>query len=164
MGETSNQIERHIQETRNNLGDNFSELNAKVKTAIDWRAQFDEHPMTMIAVAFGGGVLLSAMLPSAHSSRKKYTDRRWMSSPDRGAVSSLKPPADQHGRTAETIEALKGALVGAALTKFSGFIDELLPGFKQEFAKTRVGGSLERSNSSSAELSARQDTAVGHAD
>ena len=41
MGETSDQIERHIQETRNDLGDNFGELEDKVKTAVDWRAQFD---------------------------------------------------------------------------------------------------------------------------
>jgi hypothetical protein len=34
-----------------------------------------------------------------------------------------------------TWNALKGALVGVATTKFSGFIEDLLPGFKQEFAK-----------------------------
>ena len=53
MGETSDQIERHIQETRNDLGDNFSELEDKVKTAVDWRAQFEERPGTMLALAFG---------------------------------------------------------------------------------------------------------------
>jgi hypothetical protein len=33
---------------------------------------------------------------------------------------------------------LKGALVGVATSKFSGFIEDLLPGFKQEFAKAQT--------------------------
>ena len=71
MGETSDQIERHIQKTRNDLGANFSALEEKVKTAVDWRAQFEERPVTMMALAFGGGVLLSALLPSVRSSRRR---------------------------------------------------------------------------------------------
>jgi hypothetical protein len=63
MGETSDQIERHIQETRNDLGDNFSELKEKVKTVVDWRAQFEERPGTMMALAFGGGVLSQLFYP-----------------------------------------------------------------------------------------------------
>jgi hypothetical protein len=75
MGETSDQIERHIQETRNDLGDNFSELEVKVKTAVDWRAQFEERPMTMVALAFGGGILLSALLPPLRAPRKRLPGR-----------------------------------------------------------------------------------------
>ena len=71
MGDTSDQIERHIQETRDDLHDNFNELEEKVRTAVDWRAQFEERSMTMMALAFGGGMLLSALLPSRRSSRTK---------------------------------------------------------------------------------------------
>jgi hypothetical protein len=163
MGETSNQIERHIVETRNDLGENLSELEEKVKEAINWRAQVDQRPWTMIAVAFGGGVLLSALLPSARPSRRKYSDDRWTSSPDRAAVSSFTPPSAERGRTAETLEAVKGALAGAALTKFSGFIEELLPGFKQEFDRTRATRGLDRLDSISG-LSAQQKSAAAQAD
>ena len=41
MGETPDQIERHIYEKRSELGENIHELQQKVKTAVDWRAQFD---------------------------------------------------------------------------------------------------------------------------
>jgi ElaB/YqjD/DUF883 family membrane-anchored ribosome-binding protein len=70
MVQTSNQIEQHIQETRNDLSDNFNELEAKVKSAVDWRAQFDERPWTLMAVAFGGGLLLSALFPARRSATR----------------------------------------------------------------------------------------------
>jgi hypothetical protein len=63
MGETSDQIERHIQETRNDLSNNFNELEEKVKTVVDWRAQFEERPGMMLGLAFGE-VSCSALLPS----------------------------------------------------------------------------------------------------
>jgi hypothetical protein len=77
MGEKSDQIEQEIREKRNQLGENFSELEQKVKHAVDWRAQFEERPATLIALAFGGGIVLSALLPTQHSrhrSRDSYDD------------------------------------------------------------------------------------------
>ena len=88
MGETSDQIERHIQETRNDLGDNLSELQDKVKTAVDWRAQFEERPGTMLALAFGGGIVLSALLPSGRRSRSTYDDG-WKAATNRDLTPSL---------------------------------------------------------------------------
>ena len=86
MGETSDQIERHIQKTRSDLRDNFSELEEKVKTAVDWRAQFEERPVTMMALAFWGGVFLSVLLPSARSSRRRSSEDRRNAPPDRDAA------------------------------------------------------------------------------
>jgi hypothetical protein len=40
----------------------------------------------------------------------------------------------------QTFDALKGALIGVAATKLTGFIEDLLPGFKQEFTKAKAGG------------------------
>jgi hypothetical protein len=76
MGEKSDQIERHIRKTRNDLSENFSELEEKVKSALDWRTQFAERPGTMIALAFGGGVLLSAIFSSRRSSRRAPSESR----------------------------------------------------------------------------------------
>lgn len=143
MGETSDQIERHIQETRNDLGDNFSELKEKVKTAVDWRAQFEERPRTMMALAFGGGVLLSALLPSLRSSRRRSSEGRKNAPPDRAAaghsIKSRTASDDKASQSLENWDALKGALVGVATSKLSGFIEDLLPGFKQEFTKAQGG-------------------------
>src|SRR5438067_13203916 len=89
MGETTDQIERQIEQKRNQLNQNFNELEQKVKAAMDWRRQFDERPGTMLAVAFGGGVLLSAMfggsrrswrMPFAVCAARSVTGRDYMSS------------------------------------------------------------------------------------
>jgi hypothetical protein len=128
MGERPDQIERQIAETRSELSDNITELQDKVKSAVDWRTQFSEHPGTLLAVAFGGGVVLSALLPS--SKDRDYSARSYDSS-------SVIPSRPNDLR--KTIEALTGALLGVAVNQASGFLDSLLPGFHQEFTKARTG-------------------------
>ena len=166
MGETSDQIERHIQETRNDLGDNFSALEEKVKTAVDWRAQFEERPVTMMALAFGGGVLLSALLPTVRPSRRRSSEGRENAPPDRDApghsLKSRTASDDKASQTLENWDALKGALVGVATSKLSGFIEDLLPGFKQEFTKAQTGKSFDRSGlSTSGQPTWQKSTAAG---
>ena len=168
MGETSDQIERHIQETRNDLGDNFSELEEKVKTAVDWRAQFEERPGTMMALAFGGGVLMSALLPSLRSSRRTTSEGRRNAPPDRDPAglsgNSRTAFVGKASQTFESWDALKGALVGVATTKLSGFIEDLLPGFKQEFTKAQSGKSFDPSGSSSSGQPTSQKSTAARAD
>lgn len=144
MGETTGQIERHIQETRNDLGENFNELQQKVKSAMDWRVQFEQRPGTSLALAFGGGLLLSALLPTRHSSRGISHPRPVNALPDRDATvsggQSQSPLNRNSSEQLQTWDALKGALLGVAATKLTTFIDDLLPGFKQEFSKAKAGG------------------------
>ena len=61
MGQTTRQIEAHIEDTREDLGANLNELEQKVKSVTDWKQQFRSNPMTMLGVAFGGGILLATM-------------------------------------------------------------------------------------------------------
>jgi hypothetical protein len=142
MGEKPDQIERQIAETRSELSDNFTELQDKVKSAVDWRTQFQEHPGTLLAVAFGGGIVLSALLPSPSRSRKAYDSRsssaanRNYSVPSHDSSSATeRKPSDLR----KSMEALTGALLGVALNQASGFLDSVLPGFHQEFTKARTG-------------------------
>jgi hypothetical protein len=44
MGETTDQIERHIYEKRRELGENIHELQHKLKDAVNWRVQVHERP------------------------------------------------------------------------------------------------------------------------
>jgi hypothetical protein len=143
MGETSDQIERHIQETRNDLGDNFSELENKVKTAVDWRAQFQERPGAMLALAFGGGIVLSALFPSGHHSRgTSYESRKPGTNRDSTpSLQSITPAVGRPSETRQTVEALAAALVGIAVNRASRFIDSLLPGFEREFSNAKSGKS-----------------------
>src|SRR6202049_2088377 len=114
MGDTSVQIEQHIRDTRNDLSDNFNELEEKVRTAVDWRAQFEERPVTMMALAFGGGVLLSALLPTVRPSRRRSSEGRENAPADRDApghsIKSRTAFDDKASQTLENWDALKGAL------------------------------------------------------
>lgn len=170
MGETTDQIERHIAEARNDLGDNISELGEKVKTAVDWRTQVAERPMTMMALAFGGGVLLSALLPDVPSLRRRSRSEDEWTAPEDYEVSV---PAMEQPRTATqrkvgeawaTWDALKGALAGVATAKLSGYIEDLLPGFRQEFAKARTGDRFERRGPSASGQPAWQKSSAPDAD
>ena len=143
MDETSDQIERHIQETRNDLGDNLNELGDKVKKAVDWRAQFEERPGTMLGLAFGGGIILSALLSSGRRSRTTYAGA---GSPRGRNVwtpsgPSSTPPASKPSETRQGVEALADALVGVAVSRASRFIDSLVPGFEREFSSAKAGKS-----------------------
>jgi hypothetical protein len=56
---------------RDNLGSNLNELERKVKSVTDWRQHFQSSPMTMIGVAFGGGILLATMMGGRRSRRSE---------------------------------------------------------------------------------------------
>lgn len=127
MGEATDQIERNIQTTRENLSDNLDELQDRIKRSVNWRVQVSERPGTMLALAFSGGVILSAILP-------KVTRRRVAAN---GARSSSAP-----SQASGIFDALRGALVGVAVSKASSFIEELLPGFKEEFSKAKAAPAL----------------------
>ena len=64
MGKAADQIETHIQETRENLGSNLRELEHKVKSATNWKHHFRKRPMTMLGIAFVGGLVLANILGS----------------------------------------------------------------------------------------------------
>lgn len=147
MGERSDQIEREIRERRNELSDNFGELEEKIKRAVDWRAQFQQRPGTMLAVAFGGGVLLSALFPPGHRQRGAYQSEPGPSSyvPSRPFATGTNPHvttpgAANHSEARENLDALRGALFGVALSRVTGIIDALLPGFQQEFTRAKASG------------------------
>ena len=61
MGQDSDQIKRHIDEMREELGAHLNELEYRVKSATDWGAQLLNHPGKAMALAFGGGFLLALL-------------------------------------------------------------------------------------------------------
>jgi hypothetical protein len=125
MGEKADRIEQHIKQQRDELGDNVMELKQKVSRSFDWRAQVDEHPLTMVGLAFGGGLLLSALLDG----------RRGTMPP----LSSDLHRAYDAGSSNGTWEILRGAVMGLAATKLKEVVEELLPGFQDEYQKAQAG-------------------------
>ena len=156
MGENSVQIERHIQEQRDELADNFIELENKVKSTFDWRVQAQRRPGTMIGLAFGGGLLLSALLKSSSRSDRKRSSNDRRPSDETIAQPDIKHDwgsGPQKRKASDAWENIKGAIVGVAATRFGTYLEQLLPGFQDEYRKAKSGlstadGTTERSRSS----------------
>jgi hypothetical protein len=138
MGQTTNQIEAHIESTRDALGANLKELEQKVQTATDWKHHFQNNPMAMLGAAFGGGILLASML----GGRKRGNGgRSSYSGPSYTSASSSEPHAGtdhQKYRALETWDNIKGALIGVAATRFKDFVGEVVPGFQEQFQRTEA--------------------------
>jgi hypothetical protein len=156
MGERTDQIEQHIQRQRDELEDNFSELERKVRDAFDWRTQFQEHPGAMLGIALVGGAVVGALLPSRSTVTRRVTSRRRSSSDSLVSQPSLAqtdhsvPHAVQAGlawnaysgassevaqRTSEIWDNLKNAVIGMAAARLGDAIEEVVPGFAEHYKK-----------------------------
>jgi hypothetical protein len=62
MDQTTDQIASNIDQTREELRLNLQELETRVKSAADWRSQFQKRPGAMVIAALVGGALLSSMM------------------------------------------------------------------------------------------------------
>ena len=131
MGQTTDQIENQIENKREDLKSNLQEFETRVRTATDWRHYFAEHTGTMIAAAFGGGVLLATML-GGRSNRALQSQAGGSSEPARPWARGAKH------EVLEKLDSIKSALVGAAAAKFKGILGETVPGFTEHLAKTEA--------------------------
>lgn len=152
MGERTDQIERHIHETRNELGGNIDELQQKVKSSFDWRVQFQQRPWALIGAAFGGGLLVSMLIPKGRSSsRGSYRSRQF----ERGTKQSQQPeyggegrPQDFSEKTSNTWDNVRSALLTAGIGRLASFVEEIIPGFQDQFRRKQSDrGQMERRRS-----------------
>jgi hypothetical protein len=131
VGTTASQIETDIERMRATLGSNIEELEHKVKTATDWRHHYRKNPLPMLGLAFGGGVLLSAML----GGRKKLRTLP----PDESTRSHAWSASTQGtgSKAREIADDVKGALIGVAATQVMDYVGQLIPGFREQYQRTR---------------------------
>jgi ribosome-associated protein YbcJ (S4-like RNA binding protein) len=131
MGENSNQIEREIRAERGQLGRNLNDLQSKVEEVTDWRAHFNKRPITMIGAALGGGLLLASMTGGRSKRRRHYAEAR-----TNGENEHRRGTEIQKGKALETVDSIKGALIGVAANTFQNFLGQVVPGFREQFEKT----------------------------
>jgi hypothetical protein len=127
MGETTKQIEAHIETAREDLGSNLHELERKVKDITDWKHHFQTKPMTMLGVAFGGGILIATAL-GGRKPRRRYANGVSSSEPHVGTTY-------QKHKALETWDNIKGALIGVAASRFKDFVGEVVPGFHSQYQR-----------------------------
>ena len=131
MGQATSQIEAHIENTRAELGSNLQELEQKVKSVTDWKQHFQKNPMTLLGVAFGGGILLATMMGGRKNKRgaRRFYNSSLESQPHAGTD-------HQKDKAVESWDDIKGALIGVAATRFKEFVGEVVPGFREQLQRT----------------------------
>ena len=150
MGETPDQIERHIYEKRHELDENIHELQHKVKDAMNWRVQVNERPWTMVGLAFGAGLLTSMFLPKLRrGSSKSYRWERpegWT----RGESIASRLEYRNRGRDEQPLETwhgIKSAVAAMAVTAAKDFVRQIIPAYRERQPE-REHGERRRPNGS----------------
>lgn len=131
MGQTSDQIENQIETRREDLRSNLEELEYKVKSATDWRQQFRNNTGTLLAIAFGGGLLLAGI--TRRGGRRDY----------RGRVGTLAARVERAPRRAsprlqelrQTWDHIQSALIGVVASKVKDTLGEFIPGFRDQISR-----------------------------
>lgn len=88
--------------------------------------------MTLMGAAFGGGVLLAAMLGG---SKRRYS---YASPPEARPQMPHAGTDRQKHQALETWDNIKGALIGVAATRFKDLVAEVVPGFNEQFQKAQI--------------------------
>ena len=161
MGETPDQIERHIYEKRSELGENIHELQHKVKNAVDWRAQFDERPWTMIGLAFGGGLLASILIGGARNSYGTSRSRdRWKPESQRSIDSDDVTTRQRDSAANATWENIRGAALAVLGTRLGSLLEGVLPGFQDQYRKRQREQSSTTSRANGPEAAWRKNASA----
>lgn len=131
MGTTPNQIQAHIERTRDALGSNLNELEEKVKSATDWEQHFRNRTGTSLALAFGGGLLLAAVF----GGRSKRSSRQCLPTAA-SRTAALPLNSRESGVAHEAWDTVKSALVGVAATRLLGYAEEVFPSLRKKAERT----------------------------
>ena len=135
MGERSDRIEQHIQQERSDCRDNMIELRQKMARSVNWRVQCGERPLTMLGIAFGGGVLLSVLMGGTRRSRHGEVLPDDLAGHSAGAP-VWRPEVERGG---SAWDVLKVALTAIAVARLTSFVEESIPGFRDEYRKAEAG-------------------------
>ena len=130
MDQTADQIEAHIDQTRERLGSNFRELEGKVEAATDWRGHFRERPHVFLGAAVLGGFVLASVLKSKPAARSLSAVAAQPAARGRDSI---------QGHARELWHNVQGALLGVAAARIKDYIGELVPDFEDHYRRAEHG-------------------------
>lgn len=132
MAETVDQIERQIDRTRRELGDNLDALGRRVEAATDWRTLVKDHPAAAMAVACVGGIAVAAMLP-----RRSGRGLRHMAAFDDARQTSSRQ-SDAWRLLREYVADVESAAVTVAGQRLSALFSRWIPEFQDELGRVKA--------------------------
>lgn len=144
MAERSDQIREEIDAQRGALGENLHELERRVKSTTDWRAQVEKRPWVMLGVAFGAGVAASSLIGrssssysygSSYNESPSYSNSSANYSTGGSSSNRFANFREQKNRATEALDKMTGALVAVGVQKLQDILGEAVPGFRDKFAQ-----------------------------
>ncbi|RPI28264.1 MAG: hypothetical protein EHM61_05755 [Acidobacteria bacterium] len=160
MGQRSDEIKKHIDNQRSELSENLEQLEERVKSTTDWRAQVERRPMTALGIAFGGGLLLGAMIPTGGRSRSKYTGSSasrsytaqgltgqgysgssegttgsYLEQQSRRTPKNTATSRELH-KTWSMLDTVRASLIAFGATKLKDYLSQAIPGFGDHYQRT----------------------------
>jgi hypothetical protein len=140
VGEITNEIEREIRDTREDLGRNLNELEDKARELADWRSHYRNHHGAFLGAAFAAGALAAMVTVPASSGRPRihaladddlshdpYPTRQHSHSGNRNATF-----ARVAREVNETWSQIADALLRTASARALQFVSELVPGVRDQ--------------------------------
>lgn len=129
MVQETRRIMEHIENEREQLGENLEEIESRFKDATDPKAWFNKNPAMILGAAAAGGLLLGLLMTS-RSSEEGYTAGFMAPEPERAPS---REPNKHLNTLKKTLDTTVAALVGLGAQKVQDFISEALPGYQQQY-------------------------------
>jgi len=133
VDEETNQIKHHIDTERKQLGRNLQEIEDRVKSATDLKAQFDKNTGLFLGAAVAGGFLVSlAFRSSGRSANAQPVETR---ARDFQTVQApVQRPGSKHlQRVTDTFDDIFAGLIGVATGKLLSFVGDVIPEFQAQY-------------------------------
>jgi hypothetical protein len=134
-------IEQTIRTERRNLDRNLTELEHEVRSMADWRTHYRNHPLAVIGVAAGAGVVVGMLTAGSTRASSERADSP-RDSRERGgramsALAQLDPRGRASSRLGDTWDDILSALVGVASSAAIRFVSQHVSGFEEELASSQ---------------------------
>jgi len=129
MGPTIDQIEAHIDRTREQLGSNLQELEQRVEAAVDWQQYYRTSPLAFVGAAFVAGALAGMMIPDGRRSSRRFGIAG-------EHATSLGPRQSSSGDLVLDVwEVMKDAAISLAAARLRDYVEHVVPGFGEHYQR-----------------------------
>ena len=133
MDRATENIELEIDRGRELLRSNLEELEARVRSVVDWRRAYRANTATALGIAFGAALLLGLMVQgrAREPAAVEY----------RSVVGQGGRRSDARRREASLAwRTIESALMGVAATHLKDFLARVVPGFREQLARREDDG------------------------
>lgn len=127
MVETTSDLRREIEIHRDQLKEDFANLQSRVLETADWRTHYDKHPLWFLGAAFGGGFLLSGIVSPGYRSGNGH----------RQEFQRAETNGGQKGVLSQVVTDVKAAMISFGTAKAKEVLADVFPDFSKHLEQNK---------------------------